>query len=458
MPDSRMPNTNPDYDLPGNDLNFDTPTPEQQRKISLPVKIYGALCLADGIISVPLLTLLYGFTIYAVLTRPDHAGISTDPTLTLIVSIIGAILSLVGSVGLIILGWSLIKNRRRNAGRWSYALIAVTVGQILTEIMLEGISPELIRPCVQLVILIALSATVDPSLRQERELERRLGDLQDRAAAEEGMLGRDITGEGYIKLNFFNLFWVFTVCSMIGLVIEVIWHMVVVDPGVYQDRAGLLYGPFSPIYGVGAVILTVMLNRFYRANPIIIFLVSAVVGGAFECAVSLFMQLAFGAVAWNYSGATLFGIIPDPIAIICGGRTSTLFATFWGILGLVWIKICLPHMLELINLIPWKWRYSLTTVCAALTVVNAAMTLGALDCWYERVSGVEPSSPVEEFYAVYYDNEFMENRFQSMTINPRETSRVPDHEDVPVPDGDAAARGSAEAAAKAVTGATAITA
>lgn len=414
----------PDLDLPGNDLDPNTPTPLQKKQLPLVAKIYGALCTAYGVISIPLLSIFYGLVLWAVFTNPEYSLERADPTLTMIVGIIGAVLALVGSIGLLYLGISLLRNRRRNAAALSYFLIFITVGQVLTDIMLDGIGTSLIRPFVQLIILIALSATVDPSLRQERELERRLEDLQDRAAAEVGMLGRDITGEGYIKLNFFNLFWVFMIASMVGLVLEVIWHMVVVEPGVYQDRAGLLFGPFSPIYGVGAVLLTIALNRFYRANPVIIFLVSAVIGGGFESAVSLFMQMSFGAVAWDYSNYTLFGLVADPIAVVTGGRTSTFFACIWGTLGLVWIRFCLPHLLELINLIPWKMRYSLTMVCASLMVVNALMTLGALDCWFERVSGIEPSSPVEEFYADYFDNDFMENRFESMTIHPRNTTRA----------------------------------
>lgn len=200
--------------------------------------------------------------------------------------------------------------------------------------------------------------------------------------------------------------------------------MVVVDPGVYQDRAGLLFGPFSPIYGFGAVLMTVALNRFYKANPLIIFAVSAVIGGVFEAAVSWFMQVGFGAVAWDYSGSTIFGLFPDPIALLFGGRTSTLFMCMWGVLGLFWIKLCLPWLLKLINVIPWKIRYSFTTVCAALMIINGVMTLQALDCWFERLSGVSGDTPVEQFYAEHFDNEYMEHRFQSMTITPADSGRV----------------------------------
>ena len=264
---------------------------------------------------------------------------------------------------------------------------------------------------------------MDPSLHEERELQRRLRSMEDRSAAEAGTLGRDPEGKGYIELNFFNLFWVFVVCSVLGLVIETVFHMVWVDPGHYQDRAGMLFGPFSPIYGFGAMLMTIALNRFYKSNPLIIFVVSAVIGGAFEFFVSWFMQTAFGAVAWNYTGMTLFGV-PDPIAALCQGRTSTPFMIMWGLLGFVWIRLCLPYLLKLINVIPWKIRYSFTTICAVLMLVNGMMTLQALDCWFERVSGEPVDTPVEQFYAKHFDNAYMENRFQSMTITPSDTSRV----------------------------------
>ena len=418
-----------DYDLPGNDLDPRVPTKEQLKTIPLAVRIYGALCALDGIVALPLMGAYFGIMLYRLVMGQESVLIGTDLTLTVTMTAIGSVLAFVSSVALILFGWTLIKSYRRDAVRWAYALIVMTIGQMLIDVMLQGIGVHLIRPLIQLGILTALSTTIDPTLRQERELQRRLRDLQDRAAAEEGMLGRDLTGEGYIKLNFFNLFWVFFVCCVLGLIIEVVFHMVYVDPGVYQDRAGLLFGPFSPIYGFGAVLLTVALNRFYKKNFLIIFVVSAIIGGVFEAAVSWWMQTSFGAIAWSYSYELLPGI-PDPMAILFAGRTSTPFMLMWGALGLFWIKLCLPRLLALINLIPWKMRYSLTSVVTALMLVNGVMTLQALDCWFCRESGLKPSSPVEQFYAEHFDNAYMEHRFQSMSIHPDSTSRI-DSPDTP---------------------------
>ena len=412
-----------DYDLPGNDLDPDTPTPEQRKKIPRYLKVYGVLCIADGIITLPIIALLIAIVVLALIASPDRLSIAADPTVTVTVTVVNVLLSLVASVLLIRFGRSLLKDRRRNAALRSEILIAITIAQLIVNVMLNGIGYHLIQPAAQLVILTVISVTIDPTLRDERELQARLRVLDDRRAAEEGMLGRDETGEGYIRLNFFNLFWVFMVCSVLGLVLEIIWHMTVVDPGVYQDRAGLLFGPFSPIYGVGAVLMTMALNRFHKAPLAVVFLVSAVIGGLFEFLASWFFQFAFGILAWDYTGSTLFGLCPDPIAILFQGRTSALFMCMWGVLGVAWIKLLLPWMLHLVNLIPWNWRYTLTAVCAALMAADCVMTLLSFDCWYERMAGNVPESAMEQFMARNFDNQYMAERFQSMSLNPEDATR-----------------------------------
>ena len=391
------------------------------KKIPLLYKIYGLYCCVSGALIFLLVAAIVGLSLTHVINLT--AG-SNDASLTFILTVIEFVLVGVESVALVAFGVALLKNWRRYAAQVSYTLIAINLVSLIIEIMLHGTGANLAPAFVQLAILIVISVTIDPTLREERKRERAKRNKELEAEAKAGTLGRAKGDRGFIELDFFNLFWVFVVCCVLGLIIETVYHMVIVDPGVYQDRAGMLFGPFSPIYGFGAVLMTVALNRFYKSNFLIIFLVSAVIGGLFEAAVSWFMQTAFGAVAWDYTGSTIFGLFPDPIAEIFHGRTSALFMCMWGALGCVWIKVCLPWLLKLINLIPWKARYGVTTLCAALMLVNGVMTLEALDCWYQRESGYQPTSPVEEFYAKNFDDAYMEHRFQSMTITPDDSARA----------------------------------
>ena len=406
-------------------------TPETQaepknakQKMPLAYRLYGLFCILLGAYTLFAVVMFAALMTWALQTDPSMIVVGTDPTLPVVLLVISYLITFADGIALIVFGRMLRKGSRRNAVLISHVLIATSVVQILFKLMLQGVDLSLIPDAIQLFLLIAVSVTVDPSLKQERALQRRVRDMVEREAAEEGMLGRDYEGKGYIELNFFNLFWVFVICCFLGLVIETVYHFVIVVPGEVQDRAGLLFGPFSPIYGFGAVLMTAALNRFYKANPVVIFAVSAVIGGLFEAATSLFMEFGFGAVAWDYSGSTIFGAFPDPIAAVFGGRTSTLFMCMWGALGFVWIKLCLPWMLRLINLIPWRVRYSFTTLCAVLMLVNGVMTLEALDCWFERLSGIPQTTPVERFYAENYDNDYMAHRFESMTITPDDSARV----------------------------------
>lgn len=406
-----------------NQLDPSVPSTTEAKKIPLIIKVYAVLCTLSGVGTLPSVAVFMWQVITALINGNVAAKLGDNTLVAVGLIVAGIMLSAASAIILIVFGLDLIKDQRRNAARLSYVLIAFTVVELLVDVMLQGIGPFLLRPAVQLVILIALSATVDPTLRQERELQRRLQEMLDRDAAAEGMLGRDETGEGYIKLNYFNLFWVFFVCSVLGLILEEVWHMVVVDPGVYQDRAGMLFGPFSPIYGFGAVLMTMALNRFYKKNPLIIFLVSALIGGAFEVFVGWFMQTSFGVVSWSYSHIRLFGM-PDPIAVLTGGRTCTSFACMWGLGGLIWIKVLLPRLLKLINMIPWKRRYSATVILTAVMLIDGVMTLQSLDYWYQRVNGTVRNIPVAQFYDKHFDNEYMENRFQSMTMSPKDATRV----------------------------------
>ena len=343
--------------------------------------------------------------------------------LTFVLTTANVLVSLAGVILMVRLGKALRKNVARRSAVHARWLMWTEIASCLLSYMTTGFSSSTVFELVQVAALTIFSTALDPSLIAERRGKRNaeLDDVRD--AARKGMLGRDQTGKGYIRIDFFNLFWMFFVCSILGLILEIIWHMTIVDFGVYQDRAGLLIGPFSPIYGFGAVLVTLALNRLYDKNPIFTFVIAGLVGGAFEWATAFFMKTSFGITAWDYSSYNYFGV-PDPVAVFTGGMTAIPFLIIWGILGVVWVKVILPVMLQGINVIPWRLRYGVTTLFAVLMIADGLLTLGSLDCWFERTSGIQPSTPIEQFFADYCNDDFMKNRFQSMTIATSDSTRT----------------------------------
>ena len=335
---------------------------------------------------------------------------------TAAVIILAAAASLASTALSFFVGLRLIRGRRGAASALINLNMALTVVSLVCEFMLYGIGWHLLFNFVHLAAQIALSTYLNPSLVSESNLQAGLRALDTEVHAKSGTLGLADPGEGYIRLDFFNLFWTFMVGCFLGLVVEVIFHMAVIEPGVYQDRAGLLWGPFSPIYGIGAVLMTIALNRFKDRSIILVFIVCTIIGGAFEYFVSWFMEVSFGATAWDYSDQFLGDLF--------GGRTCLLYASMFGVLGTAWIKLLLPIFLRLFNLIPWRWRSTVTLVCAMFMLVNCVMTLQALDNWGARRAGHVPQAGIEEFYAKNFDDAYMANRFQSMTIDPNKSVRA----------------------------------
>lgn len=387
-------------------------TPEEDRqtlkkKTPIPLKILAVLLIIAAVVTIPIMVLI----IVALVMAPQEFLTEMDVNSFVIIGVLFVTL-LISAVFEMIFAINLLRNKRRNARRMSEFLIVTTIVSMLCELMLEGLSISLAVYLGRLVLLVVVATYIDPALSEERALRRKLRKMETRDDAEEGTLGRDKTGKGFIQLDFFNLFWIFVVACILGLIIETIYHFILY--GGYEDRAGMLYGPFSPIYGFGAVLMTVALNRFYKKSIFLIFIVSALIGGGFEFLVSWFLEFAFGIVAWDYSGTFLS----------IDGRTNGLYMFMWGVLGCFWIKLIMPLMLKLVNLIPWNWRYGLTTVCAALMIVNGALTLAAFDCWYQREAGAQPENALEQFCATYYDDDFMKDRFQTMSIDPSKTTRT----------------------------------
>lgn len=211
---------------------------------------------------------------------------------------------------------------------------------------------------------------------------------------------------GYLKLNYFTLFWIFVAGCVFGLVVETAFHAIVYRG--LESRAGLVWGPFSPIYGVGAVLLTVFLNRFYHSHNLIIFTISMALGSCLEYITSWLMEHFWGAVAWDYTGT--FGSID--------GRTNFTFGVMWGLLGLLWVRINMPgikHVFAHVNRKHTLVRIA-TIALSVFMAVDITITVLALNREGERANNIAATTWEQQFFDDNFPDSFLQSRMQNMSV------------------------------------------
>ena len=72
-------------------------------------------------------------------------------------------------------------------------------------------------------------------------------------------------------------------------------------------------------------------------------------GGAYEYLCSVFTEIVFGAVFWDYS-ALPFNL---------GGRINLLYCFFWGLAAVAWFKVLFPPLDRLIESLPRRYHFDL---------------------------------------------------------------------------------------------------
>ena len=201
-----------------------------------------------------------------------------------------------------------------------------------------------------------------------------------------------------------KIIWLFLISALLGDIIETFYCRIV--GGVWMSRSSVLYGPFSIVWGLGAVVLTLVLCRFAHKADRYIFLIGALLGGVYEYVCSVFTEVVFGTVFWDYSHM-MFNI---------GGRTNLLYMIFWGILSVVWIKIIYPRLSNVIEKIPPLSGKIITWVLIAFMICNALVSALAMARYTERQDGIEASNIIEEFLDITYQDELIERVWPNMKI------------------------------------------
>ena len=204
-----------------------------------------------------------------------------------------------------------------------------------------------------------------------------------------------------VKKELTILFWVFIIGSIAGFIFEV--TVVFFQKGHFELRQGLIYGPFIPVYGIGAMCYYIVLSKTKIKNKIQIFLITMILGGITEYLCSLIQEKAFGTISWDYS------YLPFNI----NGRTSLLHCIYWGIGGVLYITYIDPFLNKMIDKTNMKAFDLITIILSIFIVFDISISWMAADRQTERKNNIEPENRLDIFLDKNYPDEYMNRIFNN---------------------------------------------
>ncbi len=202
--------------------------------------------------------------------------------------------------------------------------------------------------------------------------------------------------------SFYKMVWCFIFASVLGTFYEEV--LTFFKHGVWENRSAVIIGPFNPLYGTAYVIAVLLFSKV--RNPIKIILFGALFGGVFEYLANWAQEFFTGSTSWNYQN----------LLLNINGRTTVIYALFWG--GLIYLLVTLfyPHLSKWIESIPFRFGRIVTNVVIVFLVINMLVTYSMLIRQGMRVKGIEPYTPIGEYYDKVFTDEFIAELFPNMVL------------------------------------------
>lgn len=201
-----------------------------------------------------------------------------------------------------------------------------------------------------------------------------------------------------------KLIWIFLISALVGDIIETIFVRVTAD--VWMSRSSVLYGPFSIVWGLGGAFATALLYPLKDKNDRFVFLGGMLLGGVYEYTCSVFTELVFGTVFWDYSH------LPFNI----NGRVNLLYCFFWGIAAIFWVKVLYPAASRIIEKIPPVAGKVITVLAVVAMTANMIISGCAIGRYVGRSEGAAPDNTIERIIDETYVDSFIERVYPNMKI------------------------------------------
>lgn len=202
--------------------------------------------------------------------------------------------------------------------------------------------------------------------------------------------------------SFYKLFLLFVIGAFLGDITETIYCRLA--GGVWMSRSSVVWGPFSIVWGLAMMFATSFLYNYRTRSDSFIFWFGTIMGGVYEYLCSVFTEVMFGQVFWDYSS----------MPFNLGGRINLLYCFFWGMAAVVWIKRLFPVISSYIEKIPVHPGKMITWVLVVFMSCNMLLSGMVLARYSARTEGAEAQNTMESWIDSHYNDQKVERIYPNM--------------------------------------------
>lgn len=167
--------------------------------------------------------------------------------------------------------------------------------------------------------------------------------------------------ENKMDNTFFHIVTYFVIYSFLGWVLESIVRTICERKII---NTGFLIGPFCPIYGFGAIIMILFLDRF-KSNVFLLFFISVMILTLWEYIVGVLLEKLFSTKYWDYSDHKFN----------YKGRICLTNSIAWGILGVLFINYIHPFIIHMLGYVDYIYIEVITSIIACILLIDAIISV-----------------------------------------------------------------------------------
>ena len=190
----------------------------------------------------------------------------------------------------------------------------------------------------------------------------------------------------------YKIILLFFIGAFLGDITETIFCRI--TAGYWMSRSSVVWGPFSIVWGLAIAAVTQLLYRYKDRPASWLFVAGTLLGGAYEYLCSVFTEVVFGTVFWDYSA----------IPFNLGGRINLLYCFFWGFAAIAWFKVLYPPISHMIESLPKRFGTVLTWGLCVFMAANIAVSSAALVRYNERVRGEAAATSLAACLDEHFDD------------------------------------------------------